>query len=360
MHQPRLLKAADIRQSRGTNATSHRDLDRNVSVSSAAPETSRRGAQPLSQPPSQPRLEMDGAAPSRRAYLHEVRDGSPQSVRAQALIVTDSSAVRMDLRGSLHSAGFQVTACDTKAAARKAIQSRAFGLIVLDVLLPDGSGIELLTDIRSTSQSTRVPVIVLSSEGSVPERLRAPAVSADAYIPKPFDSAQVVKCALRLTGRDSTPPPSFSMGADEPTSRHGGPESPRPKLYVPILRDRTSIELQRQSESRERASPEPPRSEPGEPAPAAGPVSVRRPIQVDLSGNSLLQRALVETRVAKILDPVTIGRVCRRAGVDLSCDSSVEAQRILPEIRSMLLLFLSHGEADWYVRRLATALANHK
>lgn len=368
MYQPRSIKAADTRQSRGINAATHKDVDRNVSVSSAAPETSRRGASPL----SQARLEADGAT-SRRAYLHEVRDSSPQSVKAQALIVTVSPTVRIDLRGSLHSAGFQVTACDTKAAARKAIQSRAFGLIVLDVLLPDGSGIELLTEIRSTSQSTRVPVIVLSSEASMPEYLRGPAVGADAYIAKPYDGAQVLKHALRLTRRDSSPPSSFATGADELTTKLAASDPPRPRPRTPVRCERASLEPQRLPEARERASLGPQRlseprertsfdphhADPAEPI-TPGPVSVRRPIQADLSGNSLLQRVLVETRVVKILDPLTISRACRRAGVDLSCDSAAEAQRVLPEIRAMLLLFLSHDETDWYIRRLGSALSERR
>ncbi len=65
------------------------------------------------------------------------------------LVVDDSLTVRMDLLEILEAAGLQTQACATVAAARQALAQDRFALVILDVLLPDGDGIELLKEIRA-------------------------------------------------------------------------------------------------------------------------------------------------------------------------------------------------------------------
>lgn len=119
-------------------------------------------------------------------------------MKPHVLIVDDSLTVRMDLRGVLHQAGFIVTACDTKASAQKALRGRPFALVILDVLLPDGSGIDLLREIRAMQDSVHLPVILLSTEAEVKHRIRGLTTGADEYIGKPYDSAYVAKVARTL------------------------------------------------------------------------------------------------------------------------------------------------------------------
>lgn len=131
-------------------------------------------------------------------------------MKPHALIVDDSLTVRMDLRAVLHEAGFGVTACDTKASAQKALRSRSFALVILDVLLPDGSGIELLKEIRSAAGTTHTPVIMLSTEAEVKHRIRGLTMGADQYVAKPYDSAYMAKCARMLT---MAPGPALARAA---------------------------------------------------------------------------------------------------------------------------------------------------
>lgn len=119
-------------------------------------------------------------------------------MKPHVLIVDDSLTVRMDLRGVLHQAGFNVTACDTKASAQKALRGRAFALVILDVILPDGSGIDLLREIRAMQDSVHVPVIMLSTEAEVKHRIRGLTTGADEYIGKPYDSTYVATVARTL------------------------------------------------------------------------------------------------------------------------------------------------------------------
>jgi DNA-binding response OmpR family regulator len=122
--------------------------------------------------------------------------------------VDDSLTVRMDLRATLSTAGFLVTACDTKAAARKALASRSYALVVLDVQLPDGSGIDLLRELRTALAREHIPVILLSTEAEVKNRIRGLTTGADVYIGKPYDSTYIISCAQELVRAHESSPPS--------------------------------------------------------------------------------------------------------------------------------------------------------
>lgn len=136
-------------------------------------------------------------------------------MKPHVLIVDDSLTVRMDLRAVLHEAGFGVTACDTKSSAQKALRSRSFSLVILDVMLPDGSGIDLLKEIRADVDAASTPVIMLSSEAEVKHRVRGLSMGADQYVGKPYDSAYIARCArFLLSGQSSqrmTPVPGSEV-----------------------------------------------------------------------------------------------------------------------------------------------------
>lgn len=119
-------------------------------------------------------------------------------MKPHVLVVDDSLTVRMELRGVLHEAGFLVTACETKASAQKALRSRSYQLVILDIILPDGSGIDLLKEIRSEPEFVSLPVIMLSTEAEVRHRIRGLTSGADEYVGKPYDSAYIAKCARAL------------------------------------------------------------------------------------------------------------------------------------------------------------------
>jgi len=129
-------------------------------------------------------------------------------MKPHVLVVDDSLTVRMDLRGALGAAGFTVTTCETMRAGQKALAERRFDLALLDVILPDGDGIELLREIRATPELSATPVIVLSTEAEVKSRIRGITSGADEYIGKPYDIAYVIRRARSLCERaQSTLPP---------------------------------------------------------------------------------------------------------------------------------------------------------
>ncbi len=114
------------------------------------------------------------------------------------LIVDDSLTVRMDLAEHLAGAGFAVTTSATLAAAREALAGAAFALVVLDVQLPDGDGIAMLAELRGDPLTAAMPVMMLSGEAEVRDRVRGLTTGADDYVGKPYDPAYVVARARSL------------------------------------------------------------------------------------------------------------------------------------------------------------------
>lgn len=134
-------------------------------------------------------------------------------MKPQVLVVDDSLTIRMDLRAALGAAGFLVTACETRALAMKVLESRPFSLVILDVLLPDGDGIDLLRQIRNNPQLSRVPVIFLSTEAEVKDRILGLTFGADEYIGKPYDVGYLVQRAREFMSRyGSIPAPAPDSG----------------------------------------------------------------------------------------------------------------------------------------------------
>ena len=108
------------------------------------------------------------------------------------LIVDDSLTVRMDLADAFDAAGFQAIPCSTLSEAREAIERGPIGVVVLDVILPDGDGVEFLREVRASAGGETVAVLMLSSEAEVKDRIRGLQTGADDYVGKPYDTGYVV------------------------------------------------------------------------------------------------------------------------------------------------------------------------
>jgi DNA-binding response OmpR family regulator len=126
---------------------------------------------------------------------------------ATVLIVDDSLTVRMDLADAFEAAGFRSVLCATIAEARQKLSDEPVNVVVLDVLLPDGDGIELLKEIRSSDSASATTVMMLSTEAEIKDRIRGLQTGADEYVGKPYDTRYLVSRArelLRLQRTGST------------------------------------------------------------------------------------------------------------------------------------------------------------
>jgi DNA-binding response OmpR family regulator len=128
---------------------------------------------------------------------------------APVLVVDDSLTIRMDLAETLAAADFDTVLCATIAEARAAVAVGHFALIILDVLLPDGDGVDFLRELRERPESASTPVMLLSSEAEVRDRIRGLRTGADEYVGKPYEARFIVARARELLRRaDPAPQPS--------------------------------------------------------------------------------------------------------------------------------------------------------
>jgi len=124
---------------------------------------------------------------------------------AHILIIDDSLTVRMNLHEALEQTGFQVVSCATVKDARTALRARKFSLVILDVLLPDGEGTDILKEIRSDSELHQTNVMLLSTESEVRDRLRGLNMGADEYVGKPYDLHFIIARTRELLRLDEEP-----------------------------------------------------------------------------------------------------------------------------------------------------------
>jgi DNA-binding response OmpR family regulator len=116
------------------------------------------------------------------------------------LVVEDDPGVRSVLERGLRLAGHEVTMTQDAVGARAAWTSGTFDLVLLDVMLPDGDGITLLTERRMAGDAT--PTILVTAREESELHQRAVAAGATDYLAKPFAYADLLERIKILTSRD--------------------------------------------------------------------------------------------------------------------------------------------------------------
>ena len=106
------------------------------------------------------------------------------SERSIALVVEYDPWIRLLLRDLLTDEGYAVLEASNGSAALRLAQRQAPALVLLDLVLPEQSGLELLTELKSTRATVHVPVIAVSARTDL---LACAAELADAVVAKPFD-----------------------------------------------------------------------------------------------------------------------------------------------------------------------------
>ena len=108
---------------------------------------------------------------------------------SRVLVVDDEPQIVRGLRVILRNAGYSVEEATTKQEALDAVSVRPPDAIVLDLVLPDGDGVEVAKEIRRWSQ---VPIVVLSAVGDERRKVEALDAGADDYVTKPFGSEELL------------------------------------------------------------------------------------------------------------------------------------------------------------------------
>ena len=118
------------------------------------------------------------------------------------LLLEDDAALGQGIRYALENDGVQVVLCTALAQAQGILPGRDFDLLILDVNLPDGSGLDLLRDVRR--RHSRVPVILLTANDLETDIVVGLESGADDYITKPFSLA-VLRARVNAQLRRGTP-----------------------------------------------------------------------------------------------------------------------------------------------------------
>jgi two-component system, OmpR family, phosphate regulon response regulator PhoB len=113
-------------------------------------------------------------------------------VSASILVVEDEPAIQELVAYTCSSNGYSVRRAESVGAARAAIGQELPDLVLLDWMLPDRPGIDLLKDLKTQERTRAVPVIMLTARGSEADRVVGLDTGADDYVVKPFSPRELV------------------------------------------------------------------------------------------------------------------------------------------------------------------------
>jgi two-component system alkaline phosphatase synthesis response regulator PhoP len=125
-------------------------------------------------------------------------------MRRRILLVEDDATLRQALTFNLTREGYEVSAAGDGEAALEAARNQRLDLVLLDVMLPGLSGVEVLRVLRREGVAT--PVIILSAKGDEIDRVVGLKVGADDYVTKPFSRPELlarIEAVLRRQRRDA-------------------------------------------------------------------------------------------------------------------------------------------------------------
>ncbi len=121
---------------------------------------------------------------------------------AHLLVVDDDERLRTLLQKYLSSNGFRVSAAANATEARALMKSIAFDLLILDVMMPGETGLDLTRSVRTHSQ---VPILILTARGEPEDRIAGLEFGADDYLPKPFEPRELLLRCGALLRRSAAP-----------------------------------------------------------------------------------------------------------------------------------------------------------
>jgi two-component system, OmpR family, response regulator RegX3 len=125
--------------------------------------------------------------------------------RRRILLIEDEESISEPLAAALRREGFDPQVAGTASDGLELFRSRGPELVLLDVMLPDGDGREVLRQIRSSS---RVPVIMLTARGEEMDMVVGLELGADDYVTKPFRGAELMARIRAVLRRTAAPAPS--------------------------------------------------------------------------------------------------------------------------------------------------------
>ena len=122
------------------------------------------------------------------------------------LIIEDEPDIRKNLEYNLSREGFNVSSAGSLKDGLKSLDSNKYSLILLDLMLPDGSGLDLCKKIKSNSSLESIPIIILTAKDDEVDKVVGFELGADDYVTKPFSVRELIlriKAVLKRGQKDS-------------------------------------------------------------------------------------------------------------------------------------------------------------
>ncbi len=108
------------------------------------------------------------------------------------LVIEDEPDIRRNLEYNLSREGFSVSGAASISEAKLILNSDFFNLILLDLMLPDGSGLDLCKSIKSDAKTESTPIIILTAKDDEVDRVVGFELGADDYVTKPFSVRELI------------------------------------------------------------------------------------------------------------------------------------------------------------------------
>ena len=120
------------------------------------------------------------------------------------LIIEDEPDIRRNLEYNLGREGFNASSVATLDGAYEKINSKKFDLILLDLMLPDGSGLDFCKKIKSNSETEAIPVVILTAKDDEVDKVVGFELGADDYVTKPFSVRELILRVKAILKRSDT------------------------------------------------------------------------------------------------------------------------------------------------------------
>jgi two-component system phosphate regulon response regulator PhoB len=124
------------------------------------------------------------------------------------LVIEDEPDIRKTLEYNLAREGFIVSTAGSLKKAKNILENPNFSLILLDLMLPDGSGLDLCRELKSNSALKEIPIIILTAKDDEVDKVVGFELGADDYVTKPFSVRELilrVKAVLKRNQKTATP-----------------------------------------------------------------------------------------------------------------------------------------------------------
>jgi len=118
------------------------------------------------------------------------RDRAIGLSKGRILVIDDEIEIRESLEALLDLEGYEVDLAQNAAEGERRLESRAYDLVLLDLMMPDKSGMEVLRDVRERDRHT--PIFMITAYGTVEAAVQAVKLGANDYLPKPWDNEKLL------------------------------------------------------------------------------------------------------------------------------------------------------------------------